>query len=108
MIHRVTAGDDHSREIKRLERQLDMAKEFELVDTSALEARIDELKSAPHEPPKVELKPSGMTIAEFWDSLATIDERGKFLRDHGVKVYVGRGGLFLMESAWAAAVSDWA
>jgi hypothetical protein len=49
-----------------------------------------------------------MTIAEFWDSLATIDERGKFLRDHGVKVYVGRGGLFLMESAWAAAVSDWA
>lgn len=107
MIHRVTAGDDHSREIRRLERQLDMAREFELVDTTALEARIEELRSAPHDPPKVELKASGMTISEFWDSLATVEERGKFLREHGVKAYVGKGGLFVMEPTWLAAMADW-
>jgi site-specific DNA recombinase len=107
MIHKVTAGDDHSREIRRLERQLDMASEFELVDTSALEARINELKAAPHEPPKVEFVPSGMTIAAFWDSLGSAEERGKFLRDHEVKVYAGRGGLFLMEPTWLAAISGW-
>jgi hypothetical protein len=107
MIHKVTVGDDHSREVRRLERQLDMAREFELVDTSALEARIKELKAAPHDPPKVDFVPSGMTIAEFWDSLASPDERGKFLREHGVKVYAGRGGLFLMEPTWLAAVSGW-
>ena len=107
MIHRVTAGDDHSREIRRLERQLDMAREFELVDTTALEARIEELRSAPHDPPKVELKSSGMTISEFWDSLATVEERGKFLREHGVKAYVGKDGLFVMEPTWLAAMADW-
>jgi hypothetical protein len=107
MIHKVKAGDNHAREIRRLERQLDVAREFELVDTSALEARIEELRSAPHEPPTVELTPSGMTIAEFWDSLSTPAERGKFLRDHGVKVYAGRGGLFLMEPTWLAAMADW-
>jgi DNA invertase Pin-like site-specific DNA recombinase len=107
MIHKVTQGDNHAKEITRLERQLAMAQEFELVDTSALEAKIAQLKSAPHEPPKVELKPSGMTIAQFWDSLRTPDERGKFLRDHGVKVYAGRGGLFLMEPTWLAALTDW-
>jgi site-specific DNA recombinase len=113
MIRKVIAGDDHSREIRRLERQLDMASQLEFVDSSALEAKIEELKSAPHEPPKVELTPSGMKIAEFWDSLSTADERGKFLRDHGVKVYVGRGmrpgrgPLFLMEPTWLAAMSGW-
>ena len=107
MIHKVTAGDDHAKEIRRLERQLAMAQEIELVDTSALEAKIAELRSAPHEPPKVDLTPSGMTIAQFWDSLKTPDERGKFLRDHGVKVHAGRGGLFLMEPTWLAAMADW-
>src|SRR5204863_215644 len=85
MIHKVTAGDDHAKEIRRLERQLAMAQEIELVDTSALEAKIAELRSAPHEPPKVDLTPSGMTIAQFWDSLKTPDERGKFLGDHGAR-----------------------
>jgi DNA invertase Pin-like site-specific DNA recombinase len=107
MIHKVKAGDNHAREIRKLEQQLAMAQQIELVDTSALEARIEELKSAPHEAPKVELIPSGMTIEAFWDSLATPDERGKFLRDHGVKVYAGRGGLFLMEPTWLAAMADW-
>jgi hypothetical protein len=107
MIHKVTQGDNHVKEIGRLERQLAMAQEFELVDTSALEAKIVELKAAPHEPPRVELIPSGMKIAEFWDSLSTPAERGKFLRDHRVKVYAGRSGLFLMEPTWLAAMADW-
>src|SRR6266516_295946 len=107
LIHKVTAGDDHAKEIRRLERQLAMAQEIELVDTSALEAKIAELRSAPHEPPKVDLTPSGMTIAQFWDSLKKPDDRGKFLRDHGVKVHVGRDGLLLMEPTWLAAVGNW-
>jgi len=107
MIHKVKAGDNHAREIRKLEQQLAMAQQIELIDTSMLEAKIDELKHAPHDAPKVELKPSGMTIAEFWDSLSTPAERGKFLREHGVKVYAGRGGLFIMEPTWLAAMTDW-
>lgn len=107
MIHKVTAGDNHAREIRRLENQLAMAQQIELIDTSMLEAKITELKNAPHDAPKVDFIPSGLTIAQFWDSLKTPNERGKFLRDHGVKVYAGRGGLFLMEPTWLAAAADW-
>jgi site-specific DNA recombinase len=107
MITRITQGDNHAQEIRKLERQLAMAQQIELVDTSALEAKIAELRSAPHEPPKVDFVPSGMKVTDFWDSLSTTAERGKFLRDHGVKVYAGRGGLFLMEPTWLAAMSGW-
>jgi DNA invertase Pin-like site-specific DNA recombinase len=107
MIRKVIASDNHAREIRKLEHQLAVAQEIELVDTSALEAKIAELKSAPHEPPRVDFVPSGMTIAQFWDLLHTPEERGRFLRDHGVKVYAGRGGMFLMDATWLAAMSGW-
>jgi hypothetical protein len=107
MIHKVTAGDNHAREIRKLENQLAMAQQIELIDTSMLEAKITELKNARRDGPKVDLTPSGLTIAQFWDSLKTPNERGKFLRDHGVKVYAGRGGLFLMEPTWLAAMAPW-
>jgi DNA invertase Pin-like site-specific DNA recombinase len=119
MVIRTIAGDDHSKEIRRLERQLEVARELEYVDSSELEAKIAELKAAPHDPTRVEFVPSGMTIAAFWETLNGPEERGKFLRDHGVKVWVARPSKrdrkskhgpkpgILMEPTWLAAISGW-
>lgn len=113
-IPRIVPGDDYSAEIKRLSRQLGQAQELDFVDTSALEARIAELRAMPHKPDRVEYEPTGKTISEHWDSL---DEsaRGAFLRVNQVCVWAGtdtdahgkRHPVFMMENTFRSAMVDW-
>lgn len=113
-IPHIVPGDDNSAEIKRLSRQLRQAEELEFVDTSALEARIAELRALPHEPDRVEYEPTGKTIAEHWDSLDK-SERGAFLRENQVCVRAGtrtdahgkRHPVFTMENTFRSAMAAW-
>ena len=100
-IRSVIPGDDNSREIARLERQLAEAKLIEFVDVSPLEAKIAELRAAPHEPDREVFTETGLTIAEHWDALTSASERNAFLRDNGVSCYADRR-LFLMAATWFA------
>jgi DNA invertase Pin-like site-specific DNA recombinase len=85
---RLIPGDDHAKEIKRLERQLEQAQELEFVDTSPLEAKIAELRAAPYEPDRVVLVDTHQTVAEHWDELDGSAERNRFLRDRDVRYLV--------------------
>lgn len=97
----VTAGDDHSREIARLERQLDSIRGMPFVDTGKLETEITRLKALPYKAPERKRVMTDELIQHHWDKL-TISERGQFLRENGVRVLVGQGGYFVVESTGTA------
>ncbi len=106
--HRVLKGDDHSREIKRLESTLASVKGIELVDTSALEERIAELRAAPHELDREVYEETGQTIAEFWHSLKTPAQRNAWLRENHVTAFAGRkGGKALPPLLKSTMLSTW-
>jgi site-specific DNA recombinase len=106
-VPRVIPGDDRAAEIKRLERNLESAKAMEYVDTTALEAKIDELRNAPYEPDRIVYEPTGQTIAEHWDALTSDAERGEFLRLNKVRVLAAAPKVCLVEPAWGAAMVNW-
>ena len=87
-------GDDHSKEIKHLQRQLDNIAEDirDYVDTSDLEAKIAALKAAPFEPDTIKLVTTSQTIAQHWDALPDAAERNRFLRDRNVRYLVSPDG----------------
>lgn len=87
-------GDDHARQVAKLEAQLEQVREVPLVDTSALEAEIARLKALPHEPDTYRWVPTGETVAEHWTGLTSNEEKGTFLRQWGVRfeVDLNKGG----------------
>ena len=85
-------GDDHERDIKRLEAQLDKVRDIEFIDTSELESEIARLKVAPHEPDEIKLITTSQTIAQHWDTLPDAAERNRFLRDRDVRYLVSPDG----------------
>jgi site-specific DNA recombinase len=85
-------GDDHERDIKRLEAQLDKVRDIEFIDTSELESEIARLKVAPHEPDEIKLITTSQTIAQHWDALPDAAERNRFLRDRNVRYLVSPDG----------------
>jgi hypothetical protein len=99
---RIIPGDDHATEISRLERAAERRREL-LADEpddenmarslAAMEARIAELRSKPHEPDRIEWQAvdSGITVADYWATLDT-EGRGRFLRDWEVVCYADREG----------------
>jgi DNA invertase Pin-like site-specific DNA recombinase len=101
-IWKVIPGDDHAKEIARLEGQLATARQLEFVDTSGLEAEIVRLRALPHEPDRRVLVDTGEKMDDHWNGLKTPAERGQFLRENGVVVHVTRGGRWTMPPTWTA------
>ncbi|MFI6243961.1 recombinase family protein [Micromonospora sp. NPDC050795] len=54
----------------------------------ALEARREALEALPSEPDRWELEPTGQTYRQRWESLTTVDERNREMREAGLKVIV--------------------
>lgn len=99
-------GDDHSKQIARLETQLETAQGLEFVDTSGLETGIARLRDLPHEADKWEEVPvePRRTVREHWESLDSAG-RGAFLRTWGVRADCNREGIRLV-TGWLEVDSD--
>jgi DNA invertase Pin-like site-specific DNA recombinase len=90
LTRELVRGDDHAGEISRLEQRAerwraDLADEYDDALASALaalESRLRELRET-RTPDREEwaLSPTGETVADHWASLATVEERNKFLRE---------------------------
>jgi hypothetical protein len=100
----VIPGDDHSKEIGRIEGQLEAVRDIPLIDTTPLEAELDRLRDLPYEADRIENIPTGQTVAEHWSEL---DQAGKghFLREWGVMVEADRTGAAL-RLGWLDTGSD--
>ncbi len=91
-VRKVIPGDDYAKELRKLRQQLDAVQGMDYIDTTELEARIAELRAAPHAPDEVVLVDTGQTVAEHWDSLDGPAERNRFLRDRDVRFLVSPDG----------------
>jgi site-specific DNA recombinase len=88
-------GDDHGREISRLEAQLETVRDIALIDTAPLEAELERLRAMPHEADIVMEVQTGESVASVWEALDTMG-RGDFLRTHGVRFHGSRDGIRLV------------
>lgn len=91
-IRKLIPGDDNAKEIAKLEKQLDLVQDVDLIDVTPLEERIAELRAEPHKPDKVVLVDTGSTVIAHWEALDTPAERNRFLRDRDVKFLVSPDG----------------
>jgi len=99
-------GNDNAGEIYRLERRVERLREELDEDPSDAgliasvtrnQAKLDELKNAPYEEPRMDLLPvvPAITIGEHWASLDTLG-RNKYLRETGAWFMVGKDGVMSM------------
>jgi DNA invertase Pin-like site-specific DNA recombinase len=91
-VRKLIPGDDYAKELRKLRQQLESVQGMDYIDTSELEARIAELRAAPHEPDEIVLVDTGATVAEHWDALGSPAERNRFLRDRDVRFLVTSDG----------------
>ena len=84
-IRKLIPGDDNAKEIAKLEKQLDLVQNVDLIDVTPLEERIAERRAEPHKPDKVVLVDTGSTGIAHWEALDMPAERNRFLRDRDVK-----------------------
>lgn len=109
-------GDDHAVEITRLERraerlraELDEDYDEDLANAiKRIERNITDLRNAPHEPERTELRPvvPNITVADHWARIADDPtELNKFLRDYGFVFYADETGIAARD-AWTPLDDD--
>jgi site-specific DNA recombinase len=90
----IIPGDDHAYEIDEIKQEislLDPERDDYDTELTTLRGKLRELRALPSKPAKVELKPSGRTIGQVWQSLEDAADKRRFLmNDIDAKFHVGR------------------